>query len=691
MLKNKLDNFFNPGSVAVIGASGNREKIGYGILKNLIEGVYKGKIFPVNLKSKRILGLKAYPSVLNIKERVDLAVVAIPAQFVNGTLEECGKKEIKNVIVISAGFKETGKNGAKLEEDMCKLAEKFDMKIIGPNCLGLADSASCLNASFANSMIQKGNLGFISQSGAICSAMLDWANLNGVGFSRFISVGNKAVVSETELMEYFRNDDNTAAVLAYLENIKDGKAFMKAAAQLAKTKPLIIIKPGASKASQKAMQSHTGALAGADESVRVSFSQSGAARVKTIEELFDVANFFSHYGRLKGNRIAIITNAGGPGVIGTDEIEECGLRLATLSKKTRDFLRVNLPAEANIHNPVDVLGDAKEDRFRAALQALADDKNVDGIVFILTPQRGTEVAKTAKILAAEAGKTTKPIVASFIGGKLIEEEMGKLRKSPAASYDHLSGAIFALGKAWECEKNREEAREYLGSCRMSEEDNKETDKPEALFASPDFMQAMEILKEYKIPVARSEVAHDSEEAVRIAGSIGYPVAMKIFSRKISHKTEVEGVKIGINSDLEVREYFDRMKGKLGGDLDGMVVQPMMKGREIILGLKKEDNFGHMLMFGLGGVYTEAVKDVAFRFAPIDRNEALEMMKEIKTFKTLTGYREFPKMDIESVADALVGLSNMAVSHSEIRELDINPLIVQKEGEGCKAVDVRIIV
>jgi len=691
MSQNNLEKFFSPKSVAIIGASADRKKIGYGILKNLVEGKFKGKIYPVNLKAKKILGFKAYPSISEIKEKVDLVIIVIPAPFVNAALRECGQKGIGNVIVISAGFKEVSKEGAKMESEMQAIAEEFDIEVIGPNCLGLADSINSLNASFANGMTQKGSLGFISQSGAICSAMLDWANASGVGFSRFVSIGNKVSVSEVELMEYFQHDDKTTAVLAYLESFKNGEKFMKAAAELAKIKPLIVIKPGTSKASQKAMQSHTGALAGADESTRVVFSQTGATRVKNMQELFGVANFLSRYPGLKNNRIAIITNAGGPGVIASDEIEGCGLRLAQLSKKTTDFLKANLPAEANVHNPVDVLGDAKADRFKIALDVLLEDKNVDAIVFILTPQRGTEIEKTAKVLIDVAKKTDKPIVASFIGGELMKVAVAKLGKSLIATYDHLSGAIAALGKAWECEKNKEEAREYLTSCRVSAEENKEEDKAAPLKQIPDFVEALKLLEQYGIKAARSEIVHSGDEAVRIAKEIGYPVAMKIFSKKISHKTEVAGVKIDIKNDLEVREYFDRIREKLGDKLDGMIVQPMVEGKEIILGVKKDESFGHMLMFGLGGIYTEVIKDVAFRFAPIDRDEALEMMQEIKSFKTLTGYREFPKMDVEALVSALVGLSNLVINHPEIKELDINPLMVSKEGEGCQAVDVRIVV
>jgi acetyltransferase len=690
MSENKLEKFFIPKSVAVIGASSKAEKIGCGIMKNLIEGGFKGNLYPVNLKAGKILGLKAYPSVLRIIGPVDLAIVAIPAVAVNAALKECGTKGIKNVIVISAGFKEAGKDGAKLEKEMAEIAAGFDMKIIGPNCLGLADSSSKLNASFANGMISKGSLAFISQSGAICSSMLDWAQSSGVGFSRFVSIGNKVNVSEADLLEYLRGDDKTTAVLAYLESIKDGERFMKAAAELASRKPLVIIKPGTSKASQQAMQSHTGALAGAAETVGIACAQTGTTQVKDMEELFNAANLLSRCTTLKNNRIAIVTNAGGPGVLATDEIDACGLTMAKLSKSTQKALRAQLPAEANLHNPVDVLGDAKEERFRIALDALIADKNVDAIVFILTPQRGTPIAKIAKVLSEIGAKSSKPVVASFIGGKLMAEDVSKLKRGPLAVYDHLGGAIGALGKVWECKQNREEAKQFLLSYRMKSV-HAVADDHIVLRKSPDFMAALKLLQSYDIPIVQSELALTSKRAVEAAHTLGYPVAMKIFSPKISHKTEVEGVRIGIKDDLEVQEYFDRMKKKLGGDLDGMVVQPMAEGREIILGFKRDENFGPMLMFGLGGIYTEVVKDVSFRFAPIDRSEALQMMQEIKTYKILTGYREFPKLDVEAVADALVGLSRLAMDHPEIKELDINPLMVDREGRGCQAVDVRMIV
>ena len=686
MSESKLERFFTPRSVAVIGASTDKAKVGYSIVKNLIDGRYKGKIYPVNLKAKKILGLRAYPAISEIPGAVDLAVIVIPAPFVNGALRECGQKGIKNVIVISAGFKETGKEGAKLEEEMVKIADEFGMAVIGPNCLGLADSFSRLNASFANGMTRKGSLGFISQSGAICAAMLDWANSNDVGFSRFVSIGNKAVVSETELLEFFKNDDKTTAVLAYLENIKDGKRFMRAAAELAKVKPLVIIKPGTSKEAQKAMQSHTGALAGADATVEVAFRQAGAVRVRNMEELFNVVKFFSRFDRLKKNRIAIVTNAGGPGVIATDELERAGLQLAKLSRETTEVLGKNLPSEANVHNPVDVLGDAKEDRFQIALEALAQDRNVDGIVFILTPQKGTPIDGTGKLLLAESKKITKPMVVSFVGGELVEKEMVKLRKSPLAVYDHLSSAIFALGKAWEGERYRDQAKAYLGCA-----DETGGDVSAVMKDNPDFMAAMEILSQWGIDTVRSELASTPEEAVSIAHSIGYPVVMKVFSRKISHKTEVEGVKVGIKSDLEVTQYFDKIKERIGSDLEGMILQPMVSGKEVILGVKKEGNFGHLLMFGLGGIYTEIMKDVSFRFAPIDKDEALEMMRETKAFALFEGFRGAPKLDADAVAEALVGLSRLVTAHPEIKELDINPLMVLEAGKGCQAVDVRITV
>ena len=355
-MSSTLNNFFNPKSIAVIGASGKKGKLGYAILENILDCGYKGKVYPVNLKSKKILGLRAYSSVLEIKNKIDLAVIVIPSKAVSFVLEECGKAKIKNAIVISAGFKEIGGEGVVLEKKIAAIAERYKIKIIGPNCLGVLNSTNNLNASFADGMIKKGNIGFISQSGAICSAMLDWANLNNVGFSKFVSVGNKINVSEIELFRFFKNDQKTKAVLAYLESITNGKEFMKVAAELAKVKPLIILKPGKSEASQKAMASHTGALANKEEIIKTAFRQAGIVRIDNLEELFNAAKFLSRYDSLENNKIAVITNAGGLGVISADEIEKNNLKLASLSKNTISVLKKKFPPKANINTPFVVIG-----------------------------------------------------------------------------------------------------------------------------------------------------------------------------------------------------------------------------------------------------------------------------------------------------------------------------------------------
>ena len=679
-----LNNFFNPKSIAVIGASSNREKLGYGMLRNILDHSYCGKVYPVNLKYNKVQGIKAYPSVLDIKQKIDLAVIVIPARAVNFVLTECGEAKIKNVIIISAGFKEIGKEGNVLERKMKEIAKKYKINVLGPNCLGILDSTNNLNASFAEGMVQKGSIGFISQSGAICTGMLDWANLNNVGFSRFVSMGNKAMISEIELLEFFKTDKKTKVVLAYLESIERGKEFMKVAAELAKTKPLFIIKPGTSKASCDAMKSHTGALANSEEAIKVAFSQAGIVRVNNLEELFNVAKLLSRYDSLSSNRIAIITNAGGPGVISTDEVEENGFKMAVFRKETTNILKKGLPPTANIHNPVDVIGDAKADRYEVAIKALLADKNVSGIISILTPQKTTEIKKTADVLVKSSKKSSKPVLASFIGGVSIESEVKMLNESSLACYNYPSQAAFSLGKLWQYKKAKKNAANYL---RMLNNNRSNLDNKEVLDDSLDFIQSLNILKSYKIPIVKSLLAKNYFEAVSLAKKIGYPVALKISSNKISHKTEVGGVKININSDLEVKEYFDQASKKLGDKLDGIIIQPMVKGAEIILGVKKDENFGHLIMFGLGGIFTEITKDVSFRFAPIDKTEALKMIKEIKSFKILDGYRNLPKVNLDSIADALVGLSNLISEHKEVKELDINPLIVTEKE--CFAVDVRI--
>ena len=681
-----LNNFFNPRSIAVIGASSNKKKLGYGMLRNILDHGYRGKVYPVNLKYNKVQGIKAYPSVLDIKQKVDLAVIVIPARAVNFVLIECGKAKIKNIIIISAGFREIGKEGSILEQEMKEIAEKYKISVLGPNCLGILDSTSDLNASFAEGMVQKGSIGFISQSGAICTGMLDWANLNNVGFSRFVSMGNKAMISEIELLEFFKTDKKTKVVFAYLESIERGKEFMKVAAELAKIKPLFIIKPGISKASCEAMRSHTGALANKEEAVKVAFSQAGIVRVNNLEELFNVAKLLSRYDSLDSDKIAIITNAGGPGVISTDEVEENGFKMAVFKKETTNILKKGLPPTANIHNPVDVIGDAKADRYEVAIKALLADKNVSGIISILTPQKTTEIKKTADVLVESSKKSSKPVLASFIGGVSIENEVKMLNKSFLACYNYPSQAAFSLGKLWQYKKAKKNAANYL---KMLNVDEKRLNIKNSLEKEMDFIRSLDVLRSYKIPIVRSLLAKNSSEAVSLAKKIGYPVVLKISSNKISHKTEVGGVKININDDLEVKEYFDQASKKLGVSLDGIIIQPMVKGAEIILGVKKDENFGHLIMFGLGGIFTEIAKDVSFRFAPIDKAEALKMIKEIKSFKILDGYRNLPKVNLDSIADALVGLSNLISEHKEIKELDINPLIVTEKE--CFAVDIRIEV
>ncbi|MCK4799980.1 acetate--CoA ligase family protein, partial [Candidatus Parcubacteria bacterium] len=460
----------------------------------------------------------------------------------------------------------------------------------------------------------------------------------------------------------------------------------KVAAELAKAKPLFIIKPGTSKASCEAMKSHTGALANREEAIKVAFSQAGIVRINNLEELFNVAKLLSRYDSLDSNRIAIITNAGGPGVISTDEIEENGFKMAVFKKETTNILKNGLPSTANIHNPVDVIGDAKADRYEVAIKALLADKNVSGIISILTPQKTTEISATADILIKSSKKSLKPVLTSFVGGVSVENEVKILNKSSLACYNYPSQAAFSLGKLWQYKKAKKNATNYL---RMLNNNRSNLDKEEVFDGSLDFIQSLNVLKSYKIPIVRSLLAKDSFQVIKLAKEIGYPVALKISSSRISHKTEVGGVKTNVNDDLETKEYFDQSSKKLGEKLDGIIIQPMVKGVEIILGVKKDENFGHLIMFGLGGIFTEITKDVSFRFAPINKAEALKMIKEIKSFKVLDGYRNLPKANLDSIADALVSLSNLVSEHKEIRELDINPLIVTEKE--CFAVDVRIEV
>lgn len=692
-----LKRFFIPESVAVIGASKHPDKLGFKILKNVVDGGYKGKVYPVNPSAEGdILNLKSYKSISEIPIPPDLAIIVIPARFVLDVAEECGKKGVKGLIVISAGFKEAGEEGKKREEMLKEIVKKYKMRMIGPNCLGVIDVVNNLNASFAFDMPPKGKISFITQSGALGTAVLDWAAKEEIGLSKFVSFGNMADVSETDLIEDFGEDPETNVILLYLEGLKDGKKFIETARRVAMKKPIIMVKAGKSTAGSKAVSSHTGSLAGSDNAYNAGLKQAGVIRANSVQELFDYAMTFSSQPVPKGRKVAIVTNAGGPAVMATDAIEAEGLTPAAISEKGETLLKEFLSPAANVHNPVDILGDALADTYGKAMEIVLSEDGVDAVVAILTPQVVTQIPESAEKIAHISRKYKKPVVASFMGGKRIEDGVKVLMKKGIPNYPFPERAVSSIRamvnyKEWKEKKKGEIKRFDVNKEKAARiiDDIKKSGRKTA-----GDIEGREILASYGITTVDSFLAKNISECKRYFKRIGSPVVMKLVSPDILHKTEAGGVKVGIASvkDIEIsfKEIIDSARRyKKDAVIEGVQIQPLISGgTEVIVGVSKDPQFGHLLMFGLGGIYVELLKDVSFRVIPITDIDAVEMIEEIKTSKMLKGFRNIPERDIEAIKDVLLRISQLCMDFQEIEEMDINPLIVFEKGAGVIAVDAR---
>ncbi|MDP3011258.1 MAG: acetate--CoA ligase [Candidatus Hydromicrobium sp.] len=694
-----LRNFFCPDSVAVIGASREEEKVGHIILDNIINSGYKGKLFPVNPKADEIHGIKCYPSVLNVPGDIDLAIIVIPAQFVLQVLEECSKKNTKWSIIISAGFKETGIEGAKRERQLIEKAKDYGIRILGPNCLGIIDTKCPINATFSPNMPPMGKIGFISQSGALGTAILDWAKTNKIGFSKFVSLGNKADISENDLFDDWENEKDTEVITAYLEGVKYGREFIRISSKVSKKKPIIVIKSGNTDAGARAVSSHTGTLAGSAKAYEAAFKQAGIIRANTIRDLFNYAKAFSYQPLPKGKKVAIITNAGGPGIMATDECEKSDILLASLEKETIDGLKEFLPEAANFYNPIDILGDALADRYKKTLEVVIKDNNVNAIVILLTPQAMTQPLKTARAIVEVIENSGKSItvLTSFMGGSEVEKAVKFLAEKNIPNFDIPEEAIDTL-------KVMMEHTDWKSRRSFPIEDfNVDKGRVKKIFYQCQSegrlelgeMEAREILEAYDIRMPKAELACDIDEAKEIAGRIGYPLVLKIVSPNILHKTDVGGVKIGIDNEKELEENYNQIlfsvsKYMPDANIRGILVQEFIKDKkETIIGMSEDPQFGPMIMFGLGGIYVEALKDVSFRIAPLSRQVAREMVEEIKTIKLLKGIRGEDPSDIDSIIEIILRVSQLVTDFPEIIEMDINPLFVKKQGEGSIAGDVRI--
>lgn len=694
-----LQALFRPKSIALIGASTQPGKLGYEILNNLIKSGYSHRIYPVNPKAESVLNLPCFPSIQAVSAPVDLAIIAIPAACVLKTLKDCGEHGVKAAIVISAGFRETGHEGLLAEMEMARLAERYGMAIVGPNCLGVMDTATPMNASFAADMALSGSIAFMSQSGAVCTSVLDMSLAMGLGFSKFVSLGNKAHLNELHFLEAWRHDEDSNVVMAYLEGISDGRRFVDTARVFTKHKPLVAIKAGVTNAGSKAVSSHTGTLAGSEKAYHAAFMQSGVIRVESIEELLDISRLFAMQPLPRTDDMAILTNAGGPGILATDAMERAGLRLASLSKDTMDALAAQLPAAASVLNPVDILGDARADRYHQALSVLLKDENVSAVLMLLTPQIMTEIEETARIVVDLAKVSHKTVVACFMGEKRVQSGRNLLSAGGIPNYASPDRAVRGLKamctyREWQArplpvfpsfDLDRDRLRQLFDTAKR--ENRLEMGETEA----------RAVLEACDVRVPASRLCASPDEAVDFAESIGYPVVLKIASPDILHKTDIGGVRMNLLSASAVRDAFELITLRAARTLPeaeiwGCLVQKQIMGDvEVIVGMHRDPQFGPLVMFGLGGIYVETLKDISFRLAPFSQEEAKEMISEVRSAGILYGVRGRKRKDIEAVVNVLLKVSYLVTEFPEIVEMDINPLMVFDEGRGVMALDMRLVI
>ncbi|HEY3342365.1 MAG TPA: bifunctional acetate--CoA ligase family protein/GNAT family N-acetyltransferase [Anaerolineae bacterium] len=698
-----LDAIFSPKSVAVIGATERAGSVGRTILWNLISTPFGGTVYPVNPTRPSILGIKAYKSIKDIPEQVDLAVIVTPATSVPGIISDCADIGVKGAIVISAGFKETGPKGAELEQLLMEQARRGGIRIVGPNCLGVMNPITGVNATFANSMARPGNIGFISQSGALCTAVLDWSFSENVGFSAFVSIGSMLDVGWGDLIYYLGDDPHTQAIVIYMESIGDARGFLSAAREVALVKPIIVIKPGRTAGAARAAASHTGSLTGSDEVLDAAFRRSGVLRVNDIADLFHMAEVLAKQPRPKGPRLTIVTNAGGPGVLATDALITEGGELTEISPEAMQAYNEFLPATWSHNNPIDIIGDAEPERYAKALETAAHDANSDGMLVILTPQSMTDPTKTAEALKPYAHIEGKPVLASWMGGPMVAagQEILNRYNIPTFSYPDTAARVF--NNMWRYAYNlrsiyetplptdsvgqgpdRELAREIIDGVRKT-----------GRTILTEF-ESKRLLAAYGIPIVDTRIARSEDEAVKLAGEIGFPVVLKLYSETITHKTDVGGVQLNLRDGDAVKRAYNAIatsvKEKVGAEhFLGVTVQPMIKleGYEIILGSSIDSQFGPVLLFGTGGQLVEVFKDRSLALPPLNTTLARRMMEQTKIYKALKGVRGRKSVDMAALEQLMVRFSQLIAEQRWIKELDINPLLASPEN--LLALDARVVL
>ncbi len=702
-----IEYLLSPQSIAVVGASNRPGSLGLAIFRNLLEAAYQGILYPVNPKAKSIQGVKAYPNLVDIPDEVDMAVLIVPSEQVESVIELAARKGIKGVIVITAGFKEIGGHGVELEEKVQAMAKAHGIRMLGPNCLGVINTNKDvrMNATFSRLMPKPGNIALVSQSGAMCVAILDFAEGRNMGFSKFVSIGNKADVNEVDLLRYLRDDPDTKVIIMYLEDITDGHAFIDVAREitLGAGKPILALKAGRSPEGARAAASHTGSMAGSDTAYDAIFMQGGIQRVEGVSELFNYALAFSTQPLPKGSRIAIVTNSGGPGIMATDALIRPGITMAQLSEETKKKLREKLPPTASVNNPVDVIGDADAKRYEAAIRYTLEDENVDGAIVILAPAATTEIMETAKIVPRVAKDIDKPILSSFMGLVDVSEGVRYLEQNGIPNYvfpEEASRTMAAMIKYSENMKPHEGRRREI--FRLLEDQEKAAAVIAAKLSGRKeyFMtekEAHELLMCYGFPLLKSRLVRDPSELASAIEEVGFPAVMKLDSPDILHKSDAGGVRLGIKSQEQAEKAFHEIiasakRYRPSALIRGILLQQMAReGVEVILGSTRDPRFGPICMFGLGGIFVEALKDVTFRLAPMWETSAEIMVRSIRAYRVLQGIRGKPAADIKAAKLSILRLSAMVANHPEIAELDINPLILYPEGEGCVVADARIIL
>ena len=701
MSKHDLEKLFNPQSIAVIGASNKKGSVGYTLLRNLISAEYTGVVFPVNISAPSVQGIRAYASISAVPQQVDMAIIAVPSKAVPDTMRQCGEAGVAGVVIITAGFKEIGPEGVKLEQEIAAIAEEYGLRILGPNCLGYARPPLNLNATFAHVVPGGGRVAFISQSGALGTSILDWATANHVGFSAFVSVGGMLDVDFGDLIDYFGDDPHTSSIIMYVESITDARKFMSAARHFAKSKPIIVVKSGRHARSALAAASHTGALAGDDTLYSAVFRRAGVVRVDEVSDLFDASEALSRLSSPKGPRLAILTNAGGPGVMACDRLLDLGGDIAELAPETVAKLDAALPAFASSANPVDVLGDAPASRYEVAARALMDDPNCDGILAILTPQANSEPTETANALAEVARTGSKPLLTSFMGEIMVAEAVDIFRRAHVPVFSTPEAAVRAYMNMYEY--TRSLANLYETPADILPEFEPDRDSVKAIFREVandgrtilSEYEAKQVLDAYRIPTVKTVIVTTAEDAAKAAEEIGYPIVIKIHSNDITHKSDVGGIALNVRSASEAAAQFEKViervkKAMPDAEIIGVTVQEMSRGGyEVIVGAKKDPTFGPALMFGMGGTGVELYRDVAVEFPPLNQALAHSMISSTKVSKLLQGYRGSEPVDITALEQVMVKVSYLLVDFPEILEMDVNPL--QVRADGLCALDARIVI